>query len=699
MSTGIMDTQGLSLLTDNTFIQEFQVENKFNTLVEFVLSRSSIRLLTQRLLLHDVNNKTSFREADPEKNKVNLNFKREDINSVLEKIKPIGTEKGTAITPNLTQHESLIFNNLSKAYEYDFDNLKKKLEIKRIDKTDLLSVEYEAETPELAAFVANGFCEEMIAYYSYLQDARDENSVSFLINLAESKKAEVDSLRNLMKDYKLNEQIVNLSEQQDAVINQIKDLELRRSEESQKIPGLKENINQLDDFITEKNKKNASNPFNNDEIVNLSTQIEKLIDQQANISAKDKKSRDAIQKQIDALSDRKKNKIQELAGTQMMEGRRKKDKNEKDIYGQKIDTELELERTQKSVHEIDSDLAVLRGRAGSLVSHDAFVRSLQQELELAEKEYSSVVEKLNNARLVTTGVKNPLDIVEYAQVPEKPEASKRILFSTFGGVAAATLTSILVFLFAFFDNSLNSAQPFKTFTHLDDPHQLLKLSIKDYDIAKIFSSDDVNDKVLLNFQESLRKLRFQMENAYANVFLITSLKEREGKTFTLINIAYSLSLNGNKVLLIDTNFKSNTLSALSQSGSDNSALQNAITSHHLYNIFETGKLKQLPQNSLIDVLMCQPSAKSPYEIFIAKQFNDCLRTLQEKYDYILMESASLNKYSDGRELADFAHKIILVFDAGKGLNNEDKANLNYVKSLGLKFLTSVLNKIDPKNYS
>ncbi len=93
MSTGIMDTQGLSLLTDNTFIQEFQVENKFNTLVEFVLSRSSIRLLTQRLLLHDVNNKTSFREADPEKNKVNLNFKREDINSVLEKIKPIGTEK------------------------------------------------------------------------------------------------------------------------------------------------------------------------------------------------------------------------------------------------------------------------------------------------------------------------------------------------------------------------------------------------------------------------------------------------------------------------------------------------------------------------------------------------------------------------------------------------------------------------------
>ena len=76
-----------------------------------------------------------------------------------------------------------------------------------------------------------------------------------------------------------------------------------------------------------------------------------------------------------------------------------------------------------------------------------------------------------------------------------------------------------------------------------------------------------------------------------------------------------------------------------------------------------------------------------------------MRTLQEKYDYILMESASLNKYSDGRELADFAHKIILVFDAGKGLNNEDKANLNYVKSLGLKFLTSVLNKIDPKNYS
>jgi len=75
----------------------------------------------------------------------------------------------------------------------------------------------------------------------------------------------------------------------------------------------------------------------------------------------------------------------------------------------------------------------------------------------------------------------------------------------------------------------------------------------------------------------MRNLRYQIEQSGSSTFLFTSTKPDEGKTFTLLNLAQSFKIKNKKVLLIDTNFKKNTLTQLSgESSEPNLDLQKLI---------------------------------------------------------------------------------------------------------------------------
>lgn len=74
-----------------------------------------------------------------------------------------------------------------------------------------------------------------------------------------------------------------------------------------------------------------------------------------------------------------------------------------------------------------------------------------------------------------------------------------------------------------------------------------------------------------------------------------------------------------------------------------------------------------------------------------------IEDLEQTYDYIFLESAPMNKYSDTKELTDFVDKVIAVFAADSKIGTADQNSLNYLRSLGNKFMGGILNKVDLKN--
>jgi Mrp family chromosome partitioning ATPase len=203
---------------------------------------------------------------------------------------------------------------------------------------------------------------------------------------------------------------------------------------------------------------------------------------------------------------------------------------------------------------------------------------------------------------------------------------------------------------------------------------------------------------LENFKESLSKLRYVFEESNASTFLITSTKEGEGKTFLILTLAYVLTLKNKKILLIDTNFKNNTLTKMSNEKiQDNLLHTRLIGENNLADQFEAKKIKNMSNLDNVDIIGNRGTSHSPSEFFAGRDFQNFINDLKDNYDYIFMEGASLNKYSDTRELVKFADKVVAVFSAESEIKDVDKESIDHLLSTEDKFLGSILNKIDIKN--
>jgi Mrp family chromosome partitioning ATPase len=95
----------------------------------------------------------------------------------------------------------------------------------------------------------------------------------------------------------------------------------------------------------------------------------------------------------------------------------------------------------------------------------------------------------------------------------------------------------------------------------------------------------------------------------------------------------------------------------------------------------------------INVIGNSGGDKSPSEIFAGRDFKKMLNKLKERYDYIFLEGAALNHFSDTKELVEYVDKVIPVFNAESTLRQIDQESLGYLKSLNGKLVGSILNGI------
>ncbi|NJN34988.1 MAG: CpsD/CapB family tyrosine-protein kinase [Saprospiraceae bacterium] len=195
------------------------------------------------------------------------------------------------------------------------------------------------------------------------------------------------------------------------------------------------------------------------------------------------------------------------------------------------------------------------------------------------------------------------------------------------------------------------------------------------------------------FKESLRKIRHDIESSGAKSFLFVSLKPQEGKSFLVASLAYTFTLKNKKVLIIDTNFKNNTLTGLTSTPFDD----NPVTGNGVQLSPSATSLSVNINLPNVAIVGNKGGNNSPSELLAGVDFKKKIDDLASKYDYILLEAAALNNYNDARELVDYVEKVIPVFDATTAIKQEDENGLSFLRSLNNKLLGSVLNNADLKS--
>jgi Mrp family chromosome partitioning ATPase len=181
-----------------------------------------------------------------------------------------------------------------------------------------------------------------------------------------------------------------------------------------------------------------------------------------------------------------------------------------------------------------------------------------------------------------------------------------------------------------------------------------------------------------------------VESSGKKTFLITSTESRQGKTTLTQALAYSLSLSNKNVLVIDTNFCNNDLTVQMEAAP---TLETFSVPRTELSIDKVKAIVTTYPVSGIEVIGCKGGDYTPSEILPKNNLLNYLSFLTNYYDFILLEGAPLNDYTDSKELAQYVDGVIAVFSSKLALTQVDRESVQFFETLGDKFVGAVLNNV------
>jgi len=703
MTTSIVGQRGVDPLEERPWIMEYYVKMGFENLTEAMTSRRTIDFLSARLLLHDLNSDTLSIGKEPfrrlsEMEDVDLDYSPEEIENLLDTLQ----YKVDYLQYHFTDpQQDRIFNDLAMALSYDYENLLKyNLNISRSGDTDNLFVEFESENPELSTWATNTFIRDYLRLYE--DDAQDEvdTKVKSLKTEKEAAEKEMLSLESKMNSYKRQKQLYDAADESQGIISRRNKINEKLQIERSRVPTLEANIKELERLLEQKgsetNSIEKSSIYNNASVLNMQKTISELDE----IIIKSGGTDEAAIKRRELVALNLKEKIDKLADLEKEKENIPDNKqSQASLFEQKVQATLDLNEATQRIATLEVDLNSITNKQSNLVQDDAVVRNIETDFNIARKTYEDLEVEYGKVTRKSRDTNQPLKILEYARMPEKAESKKKLLLSAFAGIVGAVLSTVLIFLMAFFDTSVNSISKFRKFAKVDLMGTVNKVNTDKLDLKYLFSSNGQN-KTLDTFKESLRNIRYLIETSNSNRFLFTSTKKAEGKTFLIVTLAHALTIKDKKILIVDTNFKNNTLTKMSKQTIEENLLNSKLLGDNdLSSEFVSQQIHDPFNLENVDIIGNKGSYQSPSEVFAGKDFDKFLEGLEEHYDYIFFESASMNNYSDTKELTQYVDKVIAVFGAENDIKTIDKESIDYLNNLGNKFMGAILNKMDLRNLS
>lgn len=689
LSTGFTTNNKIQLTKEN--FDYWESKANFENLVEMMKSELIGSMVTYSLLLHDLDEPTPFREHEQP-------LTAQDIDSIKGKLTK--NIKSFELLSSYNDYEKNIIELLNKK-KYNFSDWISDgdLKINRIKDTDFIKVEFSSENPFLSAFVVNELCKEYIRYNNQVRNSVTDESLKFFANEVEKKKKELDNKTNEVNEYKKTSQVFNYEKESSSRLDQLNDYEGKLEEEGNLVNGLIISLNNIKSKIS--NLTPVSETTVNSKLLELRSKINEL----NKIYSESKNENKELENTINDLRHQLQFEMEKLDANNSQVGKKPKTVNE--LIIEKEDIELQLAIANSNIESIKRKISVLKGSVSTIGSKEYVIASLESERENAFKDYTNSVEKFNEMKSKASINGEGVKLMIPGQPNPEPESSKRLAFIAIS-IAGSFFLCIGVMLgLEYFDYRYRTPQRFERFTKIKLLGILYRLSSKKEGMLNL-RGDDKNEQEVETMMNLLRKIRFTIQNSSNQVLLISSTNREDGKTFFIKSLAQSLSLLSARVLIIDTNFRNNSLTQLVignkmlQKKSDYKLLNDRDAV--MDDTDENDKDEEYKRSIIlpttdknVDIIGSRVGLESPSEMFAGRSFTSFIESLRVKYDYILMEGPSLNEYSDTKELAQYADAIIAVFSAERSLTQRDRESINYLKSLNGKFAGAVLNLVSQKD--
>jgi len=339
----------------------------------------------------------------------------------------------------------------------------------------------------------------------------------------------------------------------------------------------------------------------------------------------------------------------------------------------------------KQQNKVKAELAQLKKNAEKMPLTQQEVKRLQEEVAVNNEVYTTMLNNIQQLRVVRAGEVGNVRIVDFAQIEPsqtKPNKSRIVIASVAFGFALGIL---FVILMRVLKNGVRSTSEIERATGLSVfakiPQSSSKSLRKRVHHNAPFVLQNADDRVSEAFRSLQTAINFLLPQPDHSAILITGLTPGVGKSFVSLNLAATVAASGKKVLLIDADMRRGVIHSGSKFGLADvllglATLETAVVQKHTDNLFvmNAGKTK---------IAAC--------ELLRSDAMDKLLKDAREKFDMVIVDTPPLNLVTDAELIYPLVDYALLVLHYGRHSMEEIKETVERVRRYSDKPGAIVMN--------
>lgn len=315
-----------------------------------------------------------------------------------------------------------------------------------------------------------------------------------------------------------------------------------------------------------------------------------------------------------------------------------------------------LSKTEQSavltVRDLKNEINSTSSRLGKMPYQERVYRSIMRQQAVKEELYLFLLQRREETSMTLANSVPKGIIVDEAYSLSEPRGLSKKMWLLLGAVFGLILAPVILYVRRSLRNKFESKDELERLTKIPLLGEVCTSRSGEHLVVKPGSTSSVVEL----FRLIRSNLQFILNSKDDKVILMTSTVSGEGKSFISINLASSLALLGNKVLLVGMDIRAPKL-----------AEYLPITPKH--GLTEYLSTDNIPLTDIIipnaviegmDIITAGPVPPNPGELLLSNRVDELFAKLRTMYDYIVVDSAPVGMVSDSFSLVRISDATVYV---------------------------------------
>ncbi len=314
---------------------------------------------------------------------------------------------------------------------------------------------------------------------------------------------------------------------------------------------------------------------------------------------------------------------------------------------------------EEQENSLKRELALNSSESKKLPSTQQEVLKLTNEVDMSKIMYTTMLNNIQQLKLVSAGEVGSVRIIDYAEIVSKPIKPQKKIILGMAIFLGFLLGTIIVTFRSRLSSGVKDAHFIERETGFSVYAKVPKGNPKGTKGTRPLAVVEPDDVAVESLRALRSSLEFSMDDGARPIIGVSGLIPGVGKSFISVNLAALCAGLGKKVILLDADLRKGRLhkefgikrgNGLSQVLLGEVSAKDVIHSTEVENLF---------------IMPCGAVPNTPSELLGSKHYTTLINELEKEYDLIIVDTPPIMLVTDAALACKVASQIVMVIEYNK----------------------------------